>query len=71
MRGRHLNDPPSSMIYESVVSYVSRIIAFLVAVLNNLDITAWDIQKQYLNAETKERFSYVMVMNGNLMKGKW
>ena len=67
----HLNDTPSSMIYESVVSYVIRRIAFLIATLNNLDITAWDIHNAYLNDETKERVSSVMVMNGNLMKGKW
>ena len=67
----HLNDTPSSMIYESVVSYVIRRIAFLIATLNNLDITAWGIHNAYLNDETKERVSSVMVMNGNLMKGKW
>ena len=71
MEGGSLTDPPSSMIYESVVGYVIMMIAFLVSALNNLDITAWDIQNAYLNEETKERVSSVMGINGNLMKGKW
>ena len=40
--GGHLTDPPSSMIYASVVGRETVIIAFLVAALNNLNILDGD-----------------------------
>jgi hypothetical protein len=52
--GGHITDPPKDMTYSSVVSRDSVRIAFLIAALNELDIMAADIQKAYLNADTKE-----------------
>jgi hypothetical protein len=53
--GGHVTDPPTSIIYSSVVSRESARIAFLVAALNGLDIMAADIGNAYLNAYTSER----------------
>jgi Reverse transcriptase (RNA-dependent DNA polymerase) len=49
-----MTDPPKDTTYSSVDLRDSICIAFLVAVLNNLDILACDIQGAYLNADTKE-----------------
>ena len=53
--GGHLTDPPSSMIYASVVGRETVRIAFLITSLNHLKILAGDIQNAYLNAHTKEK----------------
>ena len=60
--GGHLNDPPSSLTYASVVSHKTVRIAFLIAALNDLRILAGDIQNAYLNAHLKERI-YFMACN--------
>ena len=54
MAGGHLTDPPTSMTYSTVVSRESVRIAFLVAVLNRLEVLAGDIQNAYLNSPTSE-----------------
>ena len=51
----NITDPLPSMSYSSVVSRESVRIEFLAATLNGLDDLARNIQKAYLNAETKER----------------
>ena len=71
MAGGHLTNTPSSISYASVVSQESVIISFLVATLNDLDIIAGDIHNVYLNTETRDKFSSMPRMNGNLIKEKW
>ena len=56
--GGHLTDPPSSLIYASVISRENIIIAFLIAALNDLKILAGDIQNVYLNTYTKEKIYF-------------
>ena len=54
--GGHLVDKqPSYNTYSSVVSRESVRIAFLIAALNDLDVTAGDISNAYLHAKTKEK----------------
>ena len=50
-----MTDPPTSMTYASVVGREKVRIAFLIASLNDLKISAGDIQNAYLNAHTKEK----------------
>jgi hypothetical protein len=45
-----MTDPPESITYSSVVSQDIMRIAFLLAALNDVDITATDIGNAYLNA---------------------
>ena len=51
----NITDPLPSMSYSSVVSRESVRIEFFATTLNGLDDLARDIQKAYLNTETKER----------------
>ena len=51
----HTTAPSSSIIYASVVSRESVMIAFLLASLNYLDIFACDIGNAYLNAKCIEK----------------
>jgi len=51
----HMNDPPESITYSSVVSRDSVCIAFLLAALNDIDILATDIGNAYLNAQSCEK----------------
>jgi hypothetical protein len=53
--GGHMTDPPSTLTYSSVVSCDSVRIAFMLAVLNDVDLLAADIGSAYLNAPTRER----------------
>jgi hypothetical protein len=53
--GGHMTDPPSDIMYSSVVSPDSVRIAFLLAALNNVDILAMDIGNAYLNASPREK----------------
>ena len=48
--GGHLTEPPASITYSSVVSRDSVRLEFLIAALNDLDVTAWDVGNAYLNA---------------------
>eukprot|EP00934_Nitzschia_sp_Nitz4_P002319 Nitzschia sp. Nitz4//scaffold471_size5685//193//5616//NITZ4_009210-RA/size5685-processed-gene-0.1-mRNA-1//1//CDS//3329552692//2319//frame0 len=48
-------DPPNTLTYSSVVSRESVRIAFLVAALNDLELTMFDIGNAYLNAPTTEK----------------
>ena len=53
--GGHTTDPPASITYSSVVSRDSVRIAFMLAALNDLDLSACDIGNAYLNAECREK----------------
>jgi hypothetical protein len=53
--GGHTTDPPASITYSSVVSRESVRIAFLVAALNDIDITMADVGNAYLNADCREK----------------
>ncbi len=53
--GGHMTDPPSSINYSSVVSRDSVWIAFMLASLNGLSLSATDIGNAYLNAEAREK----------------
>ena len=57
--GGHLTEPPASITYSSVVTRDSIRIAFLVAALNNLDITACDVGNAYLNAPCREKIWFI------------
>jgi Reverse transcriptase (RNA-dependent DNA polymerase) len=47
--GGHLTDPPSVVSRDSVRLF------FLIAALNDLDVSACDVQNAYINAPTKEK----------------
>jgi hypothetical protein len=53
--GGHMNDPPESITYSSVVSRDIVCIAFHLAALNDIDILAIDIGNAYLNAQPHEK----------------
>lgn len=53
--GGHMTDTPPCMTYSSVVSRDSVRLAFLIAALNGLDVSACDIGNAYLNAECREK----------------
>ena len=53
--GGHTTEAPSSLTYSSVVSRDSVKIAFLIAALNGLDVSACDIGNAYLNAPCREK----------------
>ena len=55
LAGGHTTSPPSSSTYSSVVSRDSVRIAFLIAVLNDLDISAYNIGNAYFNAQYREK----------------
>mmetsp|Transcript_19822 Transcript_19822/g.30440 ORF Transcript_19822/g.30440 Transcript_19822/m.30440 type:complete len:125 (-) Transcript_19822:267-641(-) len=57
--GGHTTNPPPILTYTSVVSCESIWIAFLVAALNDLDISSADIGNAYLNAPYKEKIYMV------------
>jgi hypothetical protein len=53
-------EPPASITYSSVVSRDSvRLVAFLLAALNRLEIMACDIGNAYLNAPCQEKIWFV------------
>ena len=51
--GGHLTDVTMYMTYFSVVSHDMVFIGFLVAAINNLDISAGDIHNAFFEAPTK------------------
>jgi hypothetical protein len=53
--GGHQTEVPKESTYLSVISRDSLQIAFLYAVLNDLDVLSAHVQNAYLNAPTKER----------------
>ena len=57
--GGHLTEPPASITYSSVVSRDSVRLAFLIAALNDLDVTACDVGNAYLNAPCREKIWFV------------
>lgn len=52
--------PPTSMIYSSVVSRESIRIAFLIAALNDLEISMFDISNAYLMAPVSEKLYTIL-----------
>ena len=57
--GGHLTEPPASITYSSVVSRDSVRLAFLIAALNDRDISACDVGNAYLNAPCREKIWFV------------
>ena len=53
--GGHMTDPPKDTVYSSVVSRDSVRLFFLIAALNDLDVSCCDVQNAYINAPTKEK----------------
>ena len=53
--GGHLTDTPSCMTYSSVVSRDSVRLAFLIAALNDLEVSSCDLANAYINAPCKEK----------------
>jgi hypothetical protein len=53
--GGHVTDPPKDMTYSSVVSRDTVCLFFLLAALNDLEITACDVQNAFVQAKTKEK----------------
>ena len=51
----HTTAPPSSITYSSVVSRESLTIAFILALLNDLDMFAFDIGNAYVNDKFREK----------------
>jgi hypothetical protein len=69
--GGHKTDPPTSLTYSSVVARDSIGIAFLIAVLNGLEVLATDIGNTYINADVHEKLYFVAGDEfGNVNKGK-
>lgn len=56
--GGHLTEAPACMTYSSVVSRESVRLAFLIAALNDLEVSACDIGNAYLNAPCREKVWY-------------
>ena len=50
-----MTETPASLTYSSVVSRDSVRIAFLIAALNDLNVTSCDIQNAYLTAQCREK----------------
>jgi len=53
--GGHTTDTPTSLTYSSVVSCDSVRIAFMLAAINDLNLSACDIGNAYLNAPCREK----------------
>ena len=56
--GGHLTEAPACMTYSSVVSRESVRLAFMIAALNDLDVSATDVGNAYLNAPCREKVWY-------------
>ena len=54
VRVGHTNTEPASIVYSSVVSRDSVIIALTIAALNGLEILACDIQNSYLTEKCRD-----------------
>jgi hypothetical protein len=54
--GGHLTDPPSCLIYSSVVSRKSVRIAFLITAINGYDVIAADVQNSYVRATSLQKY---------------
>jgi hypothetical protein len=54
--GGHLTDLPSCLTYSSVVSRESVIIAFLIVAINGYDVIAADVQNDYVQATSLEKY---------------
>ena len=54
--GGHLADSPKESTYSSVVTWDSVQIAFTIAALNDLDMSAAAVQNAYMNTPTKEHW---------------
>jgi hypothetical protein len=63
-------EAPSSLTYSSVISCDSIRIAFLIAVLNDLDIMSCDLESTYLNAACQEKIWFEGGLECGEDKGK-
>ena len=68
--GGHTTEAPSSIIYSTVVSMDSVWIAFMIAVLNGLDIMSCDLDNAYLNATNREKIWFEGGIECGEYKGK-
>lgn len=68
--GGHMTDAPTSVTYSSVVSRDSVRIAFMLAALNGLEVTACDISNAYLNAPCREKVWFIGGSETGEDKGK-
>ena len=66
--GVDITDHTPYMTCVSVVRFDSVCIDLLIAALNDLDILAGDIQNALLNAQTKEKYFSMLVINGSMLK---
>jgi Reverse transcriptase (RNA-dependent DNA polymerase) len=66
----HTTEAPSSLTYLSVVSHGSIWIAFLIVVLNDLDIMSCDLENAYLNAPCHEKIWFEGGLECGEDKGK-
>ena len=57
--GGHTTETPKSLTYASVVTRESVRIGFLIAALNDLEVTAADIGNAYLNADCREKIYFI------------
>jgi hypothetical protein len=53
--GGHMTETPTLITYSSVVLRESVCLAFLLAVLNDLDVCMADVGNAYLNADCREK----------------
>jgi hypothetical protein len=68
--GGHTTDPTASITYSSVVSRDTVCIAFVIAALNDLDVSFCDIGNAYLNAPCREKIWCVAGTEFGSNKGK-
>jgi hypothetical protein len=54
--GGHLTDPPSCLTYSSVMSRESAQIAFLIAAINRYDVIAADVQNDYVQETSLDKY---------------
>ena len=56
--GGHTTEDPLSIIYSSVVSRDSVLLAFTIADLNSVDVMSCDLENAYLNVMCREKISF-------------
>ena len=64
--GRHTTEAPASMTYSSVVSHDSVCLAFLIAVLNDINIMSVHLENAFIQAPCHEKIWF----KGGLKCGK-
>jgi hypothetical protein len=66
--GGHQTDPPKESVYSSIISRDSVHLAFIISVLNDLELLSADVQNANLNAPSKEKI--YMIAGPELSQGK-